>query len=282
MKSVYHFDDDRREILIDDPRLPQPWINYLSNGTFHAFVSQAGGGLAWWKSPLKHRISRYRQYNLPIDSPGFYISIRGEDGVAWSPSWRPHETTLDQWQASHSPGMTRFTAQRGDILAVLELFVAPDIDVLVWDLQLKNLGSKPVQLDVFGYVELSLLEWKTDTDWACYMKHHLNVDFDVEANAIVYLYRSFDLNLNHNAAGSPLVYFGASDPVISYDCDRDVFVGNYRDERNPTAIEKGACSNSKNLCGDPCGALHHHLELQAGGSWRLQFFLGAEQQAMVQ
>jgi cellobiose phosphorylase len=282
MKSVYSFDDDRREILIDDPKLPQPWINYLSNGTFHAFVSQAGGGFAWWKSPLKYRLSRYRQYNLPIDSPGFYISIRGADGVPWSPTWRPHETALDKWQAAHSPGLTRFTAQKGNILAVLELFIAPDTDVLVWDLQLKNLGHEPVQLDVFGFVEFSLLEWKTDTDWACYMKHHLNVEFDAKANAIVYIYRSFDLNLNHNAAGSPLVYFGSSEPVFSCDCDRDVFVGNYRDERNPVAVEKGACSNSKNLCGDPCGALHHRPEIPAGGSCRFQFFLGAEEQAMVQ
>ena len=82
----YSFNDPERRISIHDPRLPQPWINYLSNGTLHAFVSQAGGGYAWWKSPLKNRISRYRQYNLPIDSPGFYIYLREKSGALWSPT----------------------------------------------------------------------------------------------------------------------------------------------------------------------------------------------------
>ena len=57
----YRFLDSDHSVVITDPRLPQPWINYLSNGTLHAFVSQAGGGFSWWKSPLKNRITRYRQ-----------------------------------------------------------------------------------------------------------------------------------------------------------------------------------------------------------------------------
>ena len=39
---MYRFDDEKREILIDDYRTPTPWMNYLSNGTFHAMISQTG------------------------------------------------------------------------------------------------------------------------------------------------------------------------------------------------------------------------------------------------
>ena len=84
----YAFHDIEREIRFDRFDLPQPWINYLSNGRMHAFVSQAGGGMAWWLSPIAFRISRYRFYNLPIDSPGFYVYIRMEDGSVWSPTFR--------------------------------------------------------------------------------------------------------------------------------------------------------------------------------------------------
>ncbi len=38
----YAFNDKDREICFHRFDLPQPWINYLSNGSFHAFVSQAG------------------------------------------------------------------------------------------------------------------------------------------------------------------------------------------------------------------------------------------------
>ena len=70
-KLPYTFYDDEREIRFDRFDLPSPWINYLSNGRMHAFVSQAGGGMSWWLSPMTFRVSRYRFYNLPIDSLGF-------------------------------------------------------------------------------------------------------------------------------------------------------------------------------------------------------------------
>ena len=28
--------------------------------------------VTWWLTPMLFRVSRYRFYNLPIDSPGFY------------------------------------------------------------------------------------------------------------------------------------------------------------------------------------------------------------------
>ena len=45
----YRFWDEERKIVFSRCDLPQPWINYLSNGRLHAFVSQAGGGMCWWK-----------------------------------------------------------------------------------------------------------------------------------------------------------------------------------------------------------------------------------------
>ncbi len=275
----YRFDDPRGVVTITDPRLPQPWINYLSNGTLHAFVSQVGGGMAWWKSPLKNRLTRYRQYNLPIDSPGFYVYLRGSDGVAWSPTWRPVETPLDAWRAEHQPGLTRFISRRGDIEATLEFFIAPGTNALIWDLSLVNTGAHAVGLDVFGYVEFCLLDWKQDTDWACYVKHNLQTDFDPAANAVTYLYRHF--HFNPRLADCPLVYFGASEPVCTFDADRDAFMGPYRDERNPLAVEQNAATGSRTLCGDPCGALQVRTQIPAGGTHRLQFFLGGEPQAIV-
>lgn len=44
-KLPYSFDDKEREIRFHQFDLPSPWINYLSNGRMHAFVSQAGGGM---------------------------------------------------------------------------------------------------------------------------------------------------------------------------------------------------------------------------------------------
>jgi cellobiose phosphorylase len=278
--AVYSFSDATRSIYIHRPALPSPWINYLSNGTLHAFVSQAGGGFAWWKSPLKNRISRYRQYNLPIDSPGFYIYLRESDGTVWSPTWRPVEAPLDAWRAEHQPGLTRFIARRNELEAMVEFFIAPGTDALIWDLTLTNHGSTETKLDVFGYVELCLLDWKQDTDWACYVKHNLQVTYDAEANALIYLYRHF--HFNPHLADCPLVYFAATEPTSSFTGDRDAFIGAYRTEKNPIALEKNHCGNSEIFCGDPCAALQCPVTVPANGTKRMQFFLGGEPHAIVE
>ena len=56
-KLPYQFHDDQREIRFDRFDLPSPWINSLSNGRLHAFVSQTGGGMCWWLSPMMFRVS---------------------------------------------------------------------------------------------------------------------------------------------------------------------------------------------------------------------------------
>ena len=115
-KLPYQFSDAQREIHFSRFDLPAPWINYLSNGRMHAFVSQAGGGMSWWLSPMVFRISRYRVYNLPKDTPGFYIYIRMEDGSVWSPAFRPSETAVDMRESAHAPGYSTFTAKKADFL----------------------------------------------------------------------------------------------------------------------------------------------------------------------
>ena len=102
LADTFQFDDANRAIRILRHDTPQPWINYFSNGSMHAFVSQAGGGFAWYKSPIYRRLTRYRQYNLPLDSPGFYVYIRHPDGSVWSPTFRPCETSLDKWEAAQA------------------------------------------------------------------------------------------------------------------------------------------------------------------------------------
>lgn len=279
MNDFYAFSDSDRAIDFSRHDTPTPWINYLSNGRLHAFVSQAGGGLCWWKSPLIYRLTRYRMYNLPIDSPGFYIYIRTKDGVVWSPTFRPCETALDQWRSRHQPGQTTFYARKGDLQAELTLFVAPDHDVMVWDLKLTNLSERPVEADVFGYVELSLLGRNEEMNWGYYMKYQIKTWYDPQAAAVMYFYG----HDNHPALKEiPLVYFAASRPAASFDGDRDKFVGPYHYERNPIAVERGHCSNSALEGGEPCGALQVPVTVAAGKQERLQFFLGTAPHALFE
>ncbi|OGV49268.1 MAG: hypothetical protein A2X49_10160 [Lentisphaerae bacterium GWF2_52_8] len=266
MNKYYHFDDKNKAIVITRPDTPQPWINYLSNDSMHAFVSQAGGGFAWQRSAVVKRLTRYRQYNLPIDSPGFYTYIRHADGTVWSPSWRPVETSLENWSATHQPGRTSFRASLRDIESELCLFVAPDSDTLVWDMILRNTGSETETLDLFGYTELSQCNWRNEAPWGYYCQHHLETRWLPELESSIYFMR---------VPQSPITFFASTQPVIGFEGDRYAFTGAYRSERNPIAVERGACSDSQLASGQPCAALQHHITLKPGQTERITFLLGA-------
>lgn len=251
-KLPYSFHDQEREISFDRFDLPSPWINYLSNGRMHAFVSQAGGGMAWWLTPMLFRVSRYRFYNLPIDSPGFYVYIRMENGAVWSPTFRPCETKVDRRTAAHHPGWSVFTAEKDGLTAALTLFMAQDWDTLIWEVTLRNTCGETVECDVFAYVELSQFMAQQENILGYYLKWNTRAIYDEGLQAITYAYTAW---MHPRKEDSPLVYFGSDGPVDSYCCNRDVFCGNYRDERNPVEIENGRLSNTNLQGGEPCGEI---------------------------
>jgi len=274
----YKFDDKNRQIVFSRHDLPSPWINYLSNGRLHAFVSQAGGGMLWWKTPMNFRITRYRFYNLPIDSPGFYIYIRMKDGTVWSPTFRPCNVKPDEWSAAHAPGYSRFVAQKAGLNAILTLFMSPDYDALVWNLQLENKTGNPIDCDVFAYAELSEFSYMNEVILGYYLKWQVAAEFDKELNAITYRFNSF---VQIREDQSPVVYFSSSQDVDSYCCNRDLFCGNYRDERDPEQVENGVLSNSDMFGGEPCAALHNHVSLASSGTHTVNYFLGVTPGALV-
>lgn len=270
-KLPYAFCDKEREIRFDRFDLPAPWINYLSNGRMHAFVSQAGGGMTWWRSPIAFRITRYRFYNLPIDSPGFYIYIRTEDGIVWSPAFRPCETPVDMRSSAHAPGFSTFIARKNGLTAELRLFMAQDYDALVWDLKLTNENKEAVACDVTAYVEFSQFLAKEENILGYYLKWNTCAAYDEDLDAITYAYTAW---MHPRKDDVPLVYFGCSEKVESFCCNRDVFCGNYRDERNPVEVERGKLSNTNLQGGEPCGALLSHVALQTGEEKAIRYYLG--------
>lgn len=276
-KLPYVFLDNEKKIKFERFDLPSPWINYLSNGKMHAFVSHAGGGMTWWLTPMLFRVTRYRFYNLPMDSPGFYVYIRTKDGTVWSPTFRPCETKVDNREAYHAPGYSVFTAEKDGLTATLKLFMSMDTDTLIWKVTLHNKNNKPVECDVYAYVELSQFLAQQENILGYYLKWNTRAVFDEDLQAITYAYTAW---MHPRKEDSPLVYFGSDNKTDSFCCNRDIFCGPYRDERNPIEVERGKLSCSNLQGGEPCGALHSNISLAANEEKEIHFYLGVEKGAL--
>ncbi|MDO3412562.1 hypothetical protein QWJ34_22545 [Saccharibacillus sp. CPCC 101409] len=274
--GAYAFLDEAREVEFYRRDLPTPWMNYLSNGTFHTMLSHAGGGVAFYKSPQIWRITRYRFFHLPTDRSGPYVYIQDAAPDAdptdyWCPTHEPAFNRPDDWRSAHGMGYTRFEASRGGIRARTVYFVGPEENSLIWNLTLTNDTPAVKKLHVYAYAEFGMMEFMRELQWQCYNKHQVSV---THAEGDVLLYR-YGVENRPKPDETPLVYFAADVPLTGYDGDRDAFIGSYRSESNPRAIERGGCTGSTLLGGDPCGALQMTLTLAPGETRELNVFLGA-------
>ena len=270
-KQVYSFDDENRSIRINRSDLSQPWINYLSNGRLHAFVSQSGGGLAWWKSPITYRMTHYRYQNVPMDGPGFYTYVREKDGTVWSPTFRPCETPLDDWHAEHHAGWSKFVGTKNGVTATLRLFCAMDTDALCYDLEIQNNSGEEKELDLFAYADLAQLEWTTDLFYGYYIQSQVTTFYEEDLDAIIYRYQHTPQPFVEDV---PLIWMAADRKMDSWSGDREKFLGPYRWEQNPIGVEKGHCGNDTIECGHPCTAGHVKVTLKPGETERTVFTLG--------
>ena len=263
---MYQFHNDKREITFDKYNTPTPWMNYLSNGTFHTMTSQAGGGVAFYKSPQIWRINHYKFFHLPTDRSGFYTYIKDGDEV-WCPTNEPCKTKPQKWQSTHGMGYTRFEAERNGLSATMKYFVGKYENALIWNLKLNSETDREIKL--FPYVELGMMEFMRELQWQCYNKHQLSC-YNLE-DVLVYKY---GVENQPKPDETPLVYFAASEAIAGFDCDRDEFVGSYRSEENPQGVENGTCTNSTMYGGDPCFALQLNVGLKAGEEKEINIFLG--------
>ena len=272
--SYFEFDDHHKEIIIKRYDTPTPWMNYLSNGTFHTMMSQAGGAVAFYKSPQIWRINRYRFYHLPHDRSGMYLYLRDKKNKEyWCPTSEPAPTKPEKWSAAHGMGYTRFMAEHKNISTRLKYFVAPEDNVLLWNLKLTNHSKEEKNYDVFAYVEFGMMEFLREVSWVCYMKHQMSVYYQNDFNSLVFKY---GVENQPKPDETPLVYLACDHPLKGYDGDRDEFIGTYRSESNPIVVEQAECTNSTLYGGDPCGALQMEVTLKPGEEKTINVFLGCE------
>ncbi len=267
-----YFDDEHREYVIERPDVPVSWTNYLGVKDLCAVISHNAGGYAFYKSAEHHRITRFRQNGVPLDRPGHYVYLRDDQtGEYWSISWQPVGKDLSKarYQVRHGLSYSRFFCDYQGLHAEQLLFIPVEDDVELWDVLITNTSGRQRTISVFSYLEFSF--------------HHIEID---NQNLQMSLYASgsnyADGIIEYDFFYEPWTfhYHTANVEPDGYDCVRDCFLGNYRTESNPIAVEQGRCTGSSGLGGNHCGALHKRITLESGDASRIIFMLGVGSRAV--
>ena len=258
-----YFDNASREYVIDRVDVPASWTNYIGLKDFYGVFNHTAAGYVLYKSPEYHRITIFRP-NGPVDGPGHYVYLRDNDtGDFWSVSWQPVGKPKEHYSCRHGLSYSKYLCDYSGINAQQTLFAAIDDPVEIWDVRLRNDSGKKRNLSVFSYLEFSFHQIPMDNQ---------NFQMSLYATGSRYEDGIIEEDLYYEEDG--FQFFTADFTPDGFDCCRDAFLGDYRTERNPQAVETGKCSGSFRKGGNHCGALMKTITLEPGQEQRLLFLLG--------
>ncbi|MBN2572260.1 MAG: glycosyl transferase family 36, partial [Ignavibacteriales bacterium] len=284
IKNKYgYLTEDNREFVITDPRTPRPWFNYMWNEHYMGLISHTGGGFSFLDCPRDNRISRMRYNCLPWDRPGRYILIKDVDNKKYhSLSWAP---TIDlkykKYECRHGQGYTKISTEFNNLLGELTYFVPEDTNAEVWRVKLKNLSKKKRNLEIYSFIELMMGNALNDIINQPNDKHFTEIKFNKKNQALVATRRYWVLNKKVSVTQPNIdwkynVLFTSTLPISGFDSSLDQFIGRWRSEANPIAVETGKMNNSEITAGDPVAALQSKITLKANETIEFAIILGIE------
>jgi len=274
------FDIKNKEFVITRPDTPSPWVNYLTNGQYHGLISNAGGGFSFYLSPRDSRITRWRYNSMPMDRPGRYIYLRDKaSGKYWSLTWQPTpHARYKKYECRHGMNYTKISTEACGVQSEATFFIGED-NLEIWLVRLKNKKNAPVSLDVYSYAEMCLGHALVDLINQPNDKHFNDVHFVRDAQFLISSKRywvtySSATVAQANKAWNKWVFMASTLPVAGFDGAKDVFIGPWRSEENPVAIEQGVSFNTEITAGDAINSLRCPIELPAKGELEFCFMLG--------
>lgn len=263
MKFGY-FDDKNKEYVINTPKTPYPWINYLGNEDFFGLISNTGGGYCFYKDARLRRITRYRYNNIPIDNGGRYFYIYDNDDY-WTPGWMPVKKDLDFYECRHGLGYTSITGERNDINVKVTSLVPLGFNGEVHRVRIKNNSKEEKKISLFSFVEFCL--WDAYDDMTNFQRNLNTGEVEIEGSAI-YHKTEYRERRNHYA------FYWVNSEINGYDTDRDSFLGAYNNLDTPQVVAQGQSNRSVASGWSPIASHGINVSLEPGDEKSLVFVLG--------
>ena len=258
-----HFDDEHREYVIETPKTPLPWINYLGSREFFSLISNTCGGYSFYKDAKLLRLTRYRYNDVPMDINGKYFYIKDGDTV-WNPGWKPTQTELDEYECRHGIGYSKFKGVKNGVRAESLAFVPVNDNCEVTRLVVTNDSSEEKNISIFSYVEWCL--WNADDDSRNFQRNFSTGEVEVKGSAI-YHKTEYRERRNHYAV------YSVNAPITAFDTARDSFLGLYHYAADPEAVLNGRLTNSIASGWSPIAAHQLDVTLKPGESKSYVFVL---------
>lgn len=264
MMKYGHFDDKNREYVIDTPKTPLPWINYLGTNGFFSLISNTAGGYCFYRDAKHRRILRYRYNNVPADNGGRYFYIN-DDGDCWTPSYMPMKKELDSYSCRHGMGYTVISGERNGIKAEQTFFVPVNDNCEIHRVKITNYSDGDKNISLFSFVEFCL--WNAQDDMLNYQRNLNTAEVEIEGSCI-YHKTEYRERRNHYA------FYNVNSAIDGFETDRDTFLGAFNGFDSPVVVTEKKSRNSVASGWYPIASHRIDVNLAPGEGKEYIFVLG--------
>ena len=257
-----------------EPDMTHPAVQLLSNGRYHVVVSSAGGGLSRHEDVA---ITRWRE-DATRDNHGIFCYLRDvESGEFWSAAHQPTTAKVERYEAVFSGARAEFKVRNNGFDSHMEIAVSPEDDMELRRVRLHNRSKTRRTIELTSYVEVALGPQMDDAQHPAFAKLFVQTALHPEKQAITCARRP------RSPEEKPLHMFhafavhGAASEAVSYETDRNRFIGRGRSLAAPAVLDPDApeaLSGTEGAVLDPIAAIRCRITLDPGKSATVDLFTG--------
>jgi len=249
-----------------------PEVQLLSNGRYHVMVTNSGGGYSRWKDTS---VTRWRE-DTTSDNWGTFCYIRNLDnGEFWSTSHHPTQKQATNYSVVFSQGRVEFRRSDNDIETHTEIIVSPEDDVEIRRIHLTNRSRTKRKIEVTSYAEVVLALPATDAAHPAFSNLFVQTEILPHQHSLLCTRRARSHDENPPWMFHLMKVNGIDADEISYETDREKFIGRGQNIAHPKAMnKKEPLTNSQGSVLDPIVAVQYRITIGAEESVTVDVITG--------
>lgn len=238
---------------------PRPAVQMLSNGRFHALLTNAGGG---YLRQHDMAVIRWREDGTRDPWGSFCYLQDVENGDVWSAAHQPTCVPVEDYEAIFSDAKVEYRGRRRGLDSHLEIAVSAEDDIELRRLRLCNRSRRPRTVEITTYAEVVLAPALSDEMHPAFSNLFVQTEIVRDRQALLCTRRA----RAHDEVPPWICHLVAAHDVdiveISYETDRARFLGRGRTPRDPAALQRpGRLSDTAGSVLDPVIAIRVRVTL---------------------
>ena len=264
-------DDGSHRRIFETANTPRPEVHLLSNGQYHVMVNNSGSGYSRWNDLA---ITRWRE-DPTADNCGIFCYIRDiGSGKFWSNGYQPTCIKPDTYQAIFAQGRAEFRRRDREFDTRTEIIVSPEDDVELRRIRVTNRSWKRRTIEFTSYAEVVIASQESDETHPAYSNLFVQTELVTEKNAILATRRPRSDNEHTPWMFHLMTIHGTHQKNISYETDREKFIGRGNSLSQPAALRRSDLSGTAGSVLDPIVSIRCTITLEPQETAGVNIFTG--------